>query len=60
MLRLFLTSREQKKKKDVPSWTTSCPTDEQSLSPRSLWITFTMRKCVARKTAGDAIQKNNL
>ena len=27
---------------------------------RSLWITFTMRKCVARKTPGDATPKNNL
>ncbi len=26
----------------------------------SLWITFTMRKCVARKTPGDATPKNNL
>ena len=32
----------------------------QSLGTRSLWITFTMRKCVARKTPGDATPKNNL
>lgn len=49
-----------RKKTTVPSWTTSCPTAGQSLGTRSLWITFTMRKFVARKTPGDATQKNNL
>ena len=49
-----------RKKTAVPSWTTSCPTAGQSLGTRSLWITFTMRKCVARKTLGDATPKNNL
>ena len=49
-----------RKKTAVPSWTTSCPTAGQSLGTRSLWITFTMRKCVARKTPGDATPKNNL
>ena len=49
-----------RKKTNVPSWTTSCPTAGQSLGTRSLWITFTMRKCVARKTPGDATPKNNL
>ena len=49
-----------RKKTAVPSWTTSCPTAGQSLDTRSLWITFTTRKCVARKTAGDATPKNNL
>ena len=49
-----------RKKTAVPSWTTSCPTAGQSLDTRSLWITFTTRKCVARKTAGDATPKNKL
>jgi len=49
-----------RKKTAVPSWTTSCPTDEQSLGTRSLWITFTMRKCVARKTPGSELKKYDL
>ena len=49
-----------RKKAAVPSWTTSCPTDEQSLGTRSLWITFTMRKYAALRTPGSELKKYDL
>ena len=36
----------------------SCPTDEQSLGTRSLWITFTMRKYAALRTPGSELKKS--
>ena len=48
------------KENSCPFVDNELPYGRAELGTRSLWITFTMRKCVARKTAGDATPKNNL